>query len=400
MVSRFQAPGSFATHDAARVDAAVRTIEQKFDFGYRYPVVFARHVFEPDSRVLRGVFDRAGEGPHRVLSVIDSGVLEADPELPTRVREYAAANADRIELVTSPLVVRGGERCKHDPREIVEFYELVERHRVCRHSFVLAIGGGSVLDAIGFAAATAHRGLRLIRMPTTVLAQNDAGIGVKNALNFHGRKNFIGTFAPPFAVVNDFSFLATLPRRDCRSGIAEAMKVALIRDSDFFEFLYDNRMPLSAFVPEPLEQMIVRCAELHLAHIRESGDPFEAGSARPLDFGHWSAHKLEELSRSTLRHGEAVAIGIALDSIYSERLGMLGSTELYRILVALEDLGFDLRHRALRELDILVALSDFREHLGGQLCVTILDSIGRGVETHEIDAGLMEKSVDFLLNGR
>ncbi len=252
------------------------------------------------------------------------------------------------------------------------------------------------------AAFKAVEGGRQVAMlvPTTVLAQNDAGIGVKNAVNFHGRKNFIGTFAPPFAVVNDFSFLATLPRRDCRSGIAEAMKVALIRDSDFFDFLYDNRMLLSAFVPEPLEQMIVRCAELHLAHIRDSGDPFEAGSARPLDFGHWSAHKLEELSRSELRHGEAVAIGIALDSIYSERLGMLGSTELYRILMTLEDLGFDLRNRTLRELDIPVALSDFREHLGGQLCVTLLDSIGRGVEIHEIDAELMAKSVDFLLNDR
>jgi len=321
-------------------------------------------------------------------------------EYSIRLQKYAAAHADRIELVAPPLVVRGGERSKHDPREIKEFYELVERHQICRHSFALAIGGGSVLDAIGFAAATAHRGIRLIRMPTTVLAQNDAGIGVKNAVNFNGIKNFIGTFAPPFAVVNDFSFLATLPKRDCRSGIAEAVKIALIKDADFFEFLFENRMPLSAFVPEPLEQMIVRCAELHLAHIRESGDPFEAGSARPLDFGHWSAHKLEELSRYKLRHGEAVAIGIALDSIYSERLGMLGSTELYRILVTLEDLGFDLRHRALRELDIPVALSDFREHLGGQLCVTMLDSIGRGVEMHEVDAANMAKSVDFLLNDR
>jgi 3-dehydroquinate synthase len=400
MATHFQDSGPLGAHGAARTDATERTIEQEFELRYRYPVVFARHVFDPDSPILRDVFNRAGEGPHRVLPVIDSGVLEADPELPTRLQQYAAAHADRIELIAAPLVVRGGERSKHDPREIQEFYERVERHQICRHSFVLAIGGGSVLDAIGFAAATAHRGLRLIRMPTTVLAQNDAGIGVKNAVNFNGRKNFIGTFAPPFAVVNDFALLATLPKSDCRSGIAEAVKIALIKDANFFEYLYDNRMPLSAFVPEPLEQMIVRCAELHLAHIRDSGDPFEAGSARPLDFGHWSAHQLEELSRSKLRHGEAVAIGVALDSVYSARLGMLESHELDRILSLLEDLGFDLQHRALRELDIPVALSNFREHLGGQLCVTMLDRIGRGVEMHEVDATVMAKSVDFLLNDR
>ena len=250
-----------------------------------------------------------------------------------------------------------------------------------------------MLDAAGYAAATAHRGVRLIRMPTTVLAQNDAGIGVKNSVNAFGRKNFLGTFAPPFAVINDAAFLETLPARDTRAGIAEAVKVALIRDRDFFDFLYKERDQLGRFAPAATEAMIKRCAELHLEHIAGAGDPFESGSSRPLDFGHWVAHKLEELSHSELRHGEAVAIGIALDSLYSHHLGRLGELDLYRILTLLEALGFSLYHPALSWLDVERALGDFREHLGGELSIPLLEGIGCKIEAHEIDVALMKQCI-------
>ena len=377
----------------------MRSIVQSFDVRYSYRVAFTRSAFDPRNFSLRSVLLSAGEHRHRVLPVVDAGVLRAQPGLPQHLHAYADEHSDVLELVASPFVVRGGEICKSDPREVEEIHALVERHELCRHSFVLAIGGGAVLDAVGFAAATAHRGLRLIRMPTTTLAQNDAGVGVKNALNFHGRKNFVGTFAPPFAVINDFDFLETLPARDLRAGIAEAVKVALIRDRTFFESLRRQRRGLAAFDPRALEAMVVRCAELHLEHIRTCGDPFELGSARPLDFGHWSAHKLEELSAGRLRHGEAVAIGMAIDSLYSERLGMLGEFELHRILTTLEDIGFELRNPLLRRLDVETALSDFREHLGGELAITLLDGIGTGVEVDEIDVDILKKCIDFLVNG-
>jgi len=157
----------------------------------------------------------------------------------------------------------------------------------------------AVIDAVGYAAATAHRGIRLIRMPTTVLGQNDAGVGVKNAINWLGRKNFVGTFVPPHAVVNDFEFIESLPNRDKTAGIAEAIKVSLISDKTFFYYLNANRKNLRELRQDVVEKMIVKCAELHLRHIRSSGDPFERGSARPLDFGHWTAHKLEELTNQS-----------------------------------------------------------------------------------------------------
>jgi len=229
-----------------------------------------------------------------------------------------------------------------------------------------------------------------------VLAQNDAGVGVKNGINAFGRKNFLGTFAPPFAVINDRDFLNTLNIRDLRSGIAEAIKVGLIRDRSFFDSLYAERADLARFAPSAMERMIVRCAELHLEHIAGAGDPFECGSSRPLDFGHWNAHKLEELSDSELRHGEAVAIGIALDSLYSRHKGLLGDLDLHRILTILEDVGFSLHHPALSWLDVDKALSDFQEHLGGELSIPLLEGIGRKIEAHEIDVQLMKRCIGML----
>src|SRR5205823_11964169 len=191
----------------------------------------------------------------------------------------------------------------------------------------------------GFAAATAHRGVRHVRIPTTTLSQADSGVGVKNGINAFGKKNFIGTFSVPFAVINDFEMLGSLPPRDKRAGYIEAVKVACIRDPDFFAAIEQDASRLREFEPGSMERLIHRCAELHVQHIATSGDPFEFGSARPLDFGHWAAHKLEQLSEYKIRHGEAVAIGIALDTIYSRKLGHLDAASAARVLDLLEALG-------------------------------------------------------------
>ncbi len=142
--------------------------------------------------------------------------------------------------------------------------------------------------------------------------------------------------------------------------------------------------------------MIVRCAELHLEHIRTGGDPFELGSARPLDFGHWAAHKLEALSGYALRHGEAVAIGIALDVSYARRRGLLGRADGERILELLRSLGLPSSDPALRRLDIADALDEFRVHLGGDLCVCLIDRIGHGIDVDTVDLADMEACVDLL----
>ncbi len=371
----------------------MQVIQQQFAVSFSYPVLFTRDMFDANNPALADVIRASGRPNNRALVLIDSEVARLNPGLLEKISRYGEAHKALFEFVAPPFVLRGGEICKHEPLEVEKIQALVERHKICRHSYILAIGGGAVLDAAGYAAATSHRGVRLIRIPTTVLAQNDAGIGVKNGINAFGRKNFLGTFAPPYAVINDFSLLESLHVRDKRAGMAEAVKVALIRDREFFDFLYRARQELCCFAPAAMEKMIVRCAQLHLEHIAQGGDPFECGSSRPLDFGHWVAHKLEELSGHELRHGEAVAIGIALDSLYSQRIGLLSELDLHRIITLLEALGFALYHPALSWLDVERALGDFREHLGGELSIPLLEGIGRKIEAHEIDIPAMKACI-------
>ena len=368
-------------------------IRQQFTASYDYPVLFTRNTFTNINEDLISLIDNHDESP-KILPIIDSGLLAANPALEAQVANYFSHH----QLYILPaLVVPGGEDCKNDAGVIDLIYQAVEKYAIDRHSYILVLGGGAVIDCVGFAAATAHRGIRLIRMPTTVLGQNDAGIGVKNAINYNHRKNYIGTFAPPYAVINDFSLLDSLTTRDKRSGISEAIKVALIKDVDFFNELYRNRERLADFEPKAMESMIIKGAQWHLNHIATSGDPFELGSARPLDFGHWSAHKIEELSHNELRHGEAVAIGIAMDSIYSHLIGHLKTEQLTKILTLLITLGFNLAHPVLEKLNINNALDEFKEHLGGKLCITLLKGIGASFETNEINEALMEKAVSQLL---
>jgi 3-dehydroquinate synthase len=334
-----------------------------------------------------------------VLVVLDESLAKAQTSLAKAIEEYLLALAGKLELVAPPLVIEGGERVKNSYFHVSEIHSQVDRFHVDRHSYIIAIGGGALLDMAGLAAATAHRGVRHVRIPSTVLGQNDSGVGVKNGINAFGKKNFVGTFAPPYAVINDFDLLESLPERDKRAGYAEAVKVALVRDAQFFESLERDAEALARLAPEPMEKLIERCAELHIEHIVGNGDPFESGSARPLDFGHWSAHKLEQLSQFQIRHGEAVAIGMALDVIYSRNIGWLDAAATERALALLRRLGFRLFASELLLLDenhqpiVLQGLEEFREHLGGQLTLTLLKGIGQGAEVHDI---ILPKMLDAL----
>jgi 3-dehydroquinate synthase len=238
--------------------------------------------------------------------------------------------------------------------------------------------------------------VRLVRVPTTVLAQNDAGVGVKNGINAFGAKNFLGTFAPPFAVIDDSTFLTTLDARDRAAGMAEAVKVAAIRDPVFFEWLVDHADALASFDLVHVERMVRRCAELHLAHIAGGGDPFETGNARPLDFGHWSAHKLEILTAHELRHGEAVAIGMALDTRYSVEVGMLDENSAASFVTLLERLRLPTWHDALLDPALLGGLDEFRQHLGGELTITLLAGIGSGVDCRDVRTDVVARSIEWL----
>ena len=371
-------------------------IEGNVTVSFRYPVHFTTDLFSPDNALLREVVAGENNRPSRVLFVVEDEVNKHFPVV-AEIREFCRRNAEFIAMAGEPILLPGGEAVKKDPEHVTTIYRAVNETGLDRHSYIAAIGGGALLDAVGFAAATAHRGIRLIRIPTTTLSQNDSGVGVKNAINYFGKKNWVGTFAPPFAVLNDFRYLTTQPNRVWREGIAEAVKVALIKDAEFFAYLEQNAQALARREMEPMEHLVARCAEMHLQHICTSGDPFEMGSSRPLDFGHWSAHKLEQMTDHRVHHGEAVAIGIALDVTYSHLKGWLTEGDWRRVLRVLSDVGFTLFTPEMAQSETLFAgLREFQEHLGGELTIQMLRHIGDGFNVHEIDYALMAESIRSL----
>lgn len=383
--------------------ATSATLWTSFAVRFEFPVVFADGVFDPKNSALAEALALREAGKrHRCLVFVDEGVLLGQPDLLHRIRDYFDAFAEVMVLAAAPEVMPGGEQLKTDAKYHQHISALIHDANIDRHSFVIAIGGGALLDVVGLACATAHRGTRHIRIPTTVLAQNHSAVGVKNAVNSFGVKNYTGTFAPPWAVINDHRFIDCLPSRERIAGLAEAVKVALIRDRAFFEWMEANADKLAAFEPEAERYMIRRCAALHIRQITESGDPFETGSARPLTFGHWAAHKLEAQTEHALGHGEAVAVGIALDTCYSMLKGLLPDGGGARVLRLLKALGLSIYHPALRDrgakgpLALLSGLDLFRAHLGGDLTVTLLAAVGTGVEVHDMDPIVIAAAIDRL----
>ncbi len=378
------------------------SIEKSIQVTFAHRAFFTRGAFDLENGLLASLCNEGrGNRVAKVFVIIDEAVAEALSGLETSIEAYFEA-LDGVDLVCSPVRVEGGERVKNSYFHVSEVHSRLDRYHIDRHSYVIAIGGGALLDMVGLAAATAHRGVRHIRIPTTTLSQDDSGVGVKNGINAFGKKNFIGTFAPPHAVVNDFEFLETLPERDKRAGYSEAVKVALIRDGVFFEALEADAAQLKSFDPGAMERLVRRCAALHMEHIATSGDPFELGSARPLDFGHWAAHKLEQISDYRIRHGEAVAIGVALDTVYSGLVGLLDAASVERVLRLFERMGMAIYASELHYTDshgdrmILHGLEEFREHLGGELTITLLEGIGRGIEVHSMNLPKVVTAMDTL----
>ena len=388
--------------DAREMTIQSHMYTEDLSVSFSYPVYFTHRLFDPASEVLADVLGQAREPTSRMLVYLDSGLVAAHPYLPEAIIEYAKGHSTVPILVAEPRVLPGGEVAKDGWEVANQALAEMVAHRLCRHSYVLIAGGGALLDAVGMAASLVHRGVRVVRLPSTTLSQGDGGVGVKTGIDLHGVKNLIGTFAPPFAVINDLAFLGTLPQDVMLDGISEAFKVAIIKDADFFQFLCDAVEDLHAGEPTAIETAVKRSALLHLEHIREGADPFEMGDARPLDFGHWAAHRLEGLSGLAMRHGQAVAVGIALDSYYAWRHGLLTRDERDRILAAFLRAGLPIWDPLLAKRDeagallILEGLEHFREHLGGHLSITLPNGIGHRVEFQEMDTTTIEEGIRFL----
>ena len=370
-------------------------IRDDFEVGFSHRLLFTQSVFDAANPLLDEVlrFDPAAPRPG-VVAVVDSGLAEATPGMLDAIGRRFGAEA--LPELRDVITVRGGEEAKNDPGVIDLVLNAIDRHRIDRRSLLMVVGGGAVIDAVGFVASTAHRGVRLLRVASTVLGQLDAAIGVKNSVNRFGKKNFIGCFDVPVAVVCDEAMLATLPDRHWCSGFSEAVKIACLKDAAFLDTLDRDAERIRDRDAAAARPVIRRCAELHLHHITRGGDPFERNEARPLDFGHWAAHRLESLSHFEITHGEAVSIGIALDTIYSVLDGRLAEATGERIVDVLRRLGLPVHHPLLHDDRLLDGLEEFREHLGGRLTVTLLEDVGRPIDVHEMDRSRLAAAAERL----
>ncbi|MEQ9461073.1 MAG: 3-dehydroquinate synthase [Phycisphaeraceae bacterium] len=328
----------------------------------------------------------------RLIVFVDDGLAAAQPRFVKDLTRRLSVKAGWSGLHLLP----GGERAKNDRAVFDGLIETLAGAGLCRHSYVVVAGGGAVLDVVGFAASMVHRGVRLIRIPSTTLAQADSGVGVKNGINAYGQKNFLGTFAVPDAVVLDPTLLESLTPRDWRCGLSEVVKVALLKDADLFQaierFVGDH--PSDRVAAQPLW---LRSAELHAQHVLNSGDPFELTSARPLDLGHWSAHQLEVMSSYRLRHGEAVSLGLALDTIISQLVGVLEPATAERIIRCLDATGLPVFDDLLLDTGrLLEGLDRFRQHLGGVLSIPLIHGVGDCRAVSSIDTPTIHEAVNLL----
>jgi 3-dehydroquinate synthase len=375
----------------------------KITVQYDYPVYFTSGVFSPaNTDLVESISRKEPQRRHRLLTIVDRGVADAWPTLASQIQKYVQYHRERLELVAEPWILDGGEAAKNGPETATQVQARLHALGIDRHSFVVIVGGGAILDAVGFAAATVHRGVRVVRLPTTVLAQCDAGLGFKTGINAYEVKNLLGSFSPPFAVINDERFLETLSLRDTIAGMAEAVKVALISDPAFFDWLRRNASALAVGERTALTHLVRRGAELHLDGMAASVDPFGLNIAHP-HFGHWAAHKIESLSGNRVRHGEAVAIGIALDTCYAVEARHVHRRVRDAVIRLLETLGFTLWDDVLElvapddnRLLLLDGLSEFREYVGGELTITLLAEIGQRLEIHDVRQDNMLRAWDWL----
>lgn len=378
-------------------------IDIDFEVPFRHRVRFTEDLAEEDTHTLLQLLESPPDIKPRVLLVVDNHLAEHSGRVAELTQKLE--NNQSILLMDGgsekhpgpSFVLPGGESVKNSTEHVEQLLSLINERNLDRRSYIVVIGGGAVLDAASYAAAIAHRGIRVIRVPTTTLAQGDSGVGVKNAINFFRKKNWIGTFAVPWAVINDAALLTTLPNRDFRCGFSEAIKVSLLKSPADFEELCRNAKSIANRDMHVAFDAIRKSCIWHLKHITQGGDPFEALEARPLDFGHWSAHKMEQMSGYRIRHGEAVGIGVALDCIYSTRMFGLPESDMLHVVQCLHDFGLPLWDSTLNDFDaLLTGLEEFRQHLGGRLTITMLENVGEPIDVHEIDSGVMRNSIERL----
>jgi 3-dehydroquinate synthase len=258
-----------------------------------------------------------------------------------------------------------------------------------RKSFVVSLGGGLVGDVAGFAAATYMRGIRFVQVPTTLLAQVDAGVGGKVGVNLPEGKNLVGAFHQPSLVLIDPDVLSTLDPRDLKAGLAEVIKYGIIRDADFFSFLEENYTAILLLDPSAVERAVAVSCRIK-ADVIAQDEREESGLRAILNFGHTVAHAIEALSDyTTYRHGEAVAIGMACAADISVKLGHLGKEDADRIESLLRNAGLPVTFPGLDTAQLVSRMRFDKKALGDRIRFVLAKTIGEVFLTDDVPLDLV-----------
>ena len=365
-----------------------------FNLTWEYPVYFENHSLTNDCNALKKILSNFKN--MNMIIIADKGLMDLNSEIHHAVNNLNKKIKNLVNISRDPIIIPGGEHSKNDSNIINSLLSEFYNHNLCRNSLILVVGGGAVLDVGSYAASIYHRGIKTIRIPSTTLSQCDSGVAVKNGINSMGQKNMIGSFSPPVAVINDFALLNSLDHKDFYSGFSEIVKVALLKDKNLFSEIENISNSEYSKDKTILHKLIKQSCLHHLSHITNSGDPFERSEARPLDLGHWSAHKLEILTNFEITHGEAVSIGLIIDLTYGTLMGILPPEILKRTKDILHNFKLPTTHPILKEKDnLLQGLEDFRQHLGGELCIPLISEIGVPIDLNNIDIKMMKKAISL-----
>jgi 3-dehydroquinate synthase len=301
-----------------------------------------------------------------IITDSNVGPLFAQP-----INQSLSAAGIRTDLLTVP----AGETSKSIAQAEKLWNELVARN-ADRKTIVIAVGGGVIGDLAGFIAATYARGLSLIQVPTTLLAQVDSSVGGKVGINLPAAKNIVGAFWQPAGVLIDLDVLQTLPEREFRSGLAEVVKYGVIMDAEFFNYLEQHSDAISRRAADCLEHIVAQSCRLKALVVADD-EREETGRRAILNYGHTFCHAIEQVSGyGRFLHGEAVAIGMVCASRLAEDLGFIDAATTQRQLKLLKEFGLPVAVSGLDENALLTAMQHDKKTENGKLRFVLPRQLG------------------------
>lgn len=342
-----------------------------------FPIELADDLFRPDNSALLRV-GSTGKGARRIV-VIDERVYDLFGE---RIEAYFVAH--HVEYRVVPVVAT--ETTKDLDLALAIVQALEDFHVLRQSEPVIAVGGGVLLDVAGFAASMYRRGLPYIRVPTTLLSLVDASVGAKTGINHLGRRNRLGSYYPPIAAYLDRSFLVTLDRKEFSNGLAEILKMALLKDPHLFELLERHGRTL---IDEKFQgaSVALDVIDRTIATMLEELQPnlWEKHLQRLVDFGHSFSPLLEMRALPVLSHGDAVALDMLLSCLISNGRGVLSDDAVGRVFQTVQHLGLPTFHPLFGDASALMeSLADTVVHRNGSQNLPMLEQVGRAVFFNDV----------------